>query len=80
MDSSVLDDFRTEILKNGYDINDFKLNNSDLTSWQSYQLSQINELATVKRKSTQKEKSYNAGNATSWVADFSKDLKLGFFN
>lgn len=79
MHSSELDDFKTEISRNGFIINDFKLNGVDLTNWQSHQIIEIQGSVTVKRISTQKQKSYSTGHGTSWVADFAKDLKSGFF-
>ena len=79
MDSSLFEDFKREITDNDYDVNDFQLNHTDLTNWNSG-LALDQGSATIRRKSTGKEKSYNASSGTRWVVDFSNDLKSGFFN
>lgn len=80
MHSSEFDDFKNELSRNGYNLNDFELNHTDLTNWQPNQIVTIQGSITIKRKSTKKEKSYNTGSGTHWVVDFSDDLKSGFFN
>lgn len=74
MHSSEFNDFQTEIRNNGYAINDFELNHTDLTKWNPDNIAQIKGSAIIKRKSTGKEKSYPTGHGTTWIGDFSRGI------
>ncbi|MDP8245885.1 MAG: hypothetical protein P9L94_17510 [Candidatus Hinthialibacter antarcticus] len=79
IDESEMEDFHNEIVRAGYQVNDFDLIPNDKTI---YSGDFYTPTGTVKiiRKSTEIDKVYPAGNATSWAADFAEDLKNKFYD
>ena len=80
MNKSELDDFKTALSKHGYSETDFELNEIDLTNWTPNTIVSIHGEITIKRKSTNKKRTYPSGNGTHWVVDFETELKQGIFN
>lgn len=81
MDQSERDDFDAALGRFGYPANDFKITVTDDTKYDpSGGVVPINEIVTVKRISTNKEKSYYSGQFSHWMVDFENDLRSGVFN
>lgn len=79
MNISELDDFKAEINKQGFDVDDFDLEEIDLTDWNGHQVVSKNGTVTVTRKSTQNKNTYNTGLGSHWIIDFLNDLNTGFY-
>lgn len=79
MDTSEFDDFKIVITKSGYTLDDFEFNKTDQTNY-NQNIYAKKGFITIKRKSTQKEKSYNTGHGKSQIPNFETDLNSGFFD
>lgn len=78
IDKSELEDFETECRAYGLDPNEFQLEEHDYVQTPPNSLIFTpNAKVTVTRNSIQR--TYNTGNATHWVYDFSMDLRQGIF-
>ncbi len=86
MSNTELEDFKKVLADNNYSEKDFELHETDLTgditpsTLESIHLVPIKGKITVKRISTNKERTYDTGWNTHWVADFAGELKQGFFD
>lgn len=79
IDNSELEDFETECRSYGFDPKEFTLTEHDITHTpESSVIFTINGKVTITRNG--KSRTYNTGNATHWVVDFSDDLRAGVFN
>jgi hypothetical protein len=76
---SELDEFHKEISEVGLSIEDFSYTETDLTDWGPFVEYLHGEIA-ITRKSTNKQRTYNSGTGGHWLADFTKDLRGGYYN
>ncbi len=79
VDKSEREDFENSILEQGHKVIDFELIEQE-DPIQGAGVKVISGHVTIRRKSTGTAKSYNAGHGSSWPAQFSSDLRLGFFD
>ena len=78
---SEIEDFETECRANGKDPKEFSLEESDITETPpDGPIFTFNGKLLITRIKNNKYKSYVTGNGTHWVADFSDDLRNGFYD
>ena len=73
-----VEDFHSSIEQLGFSEKDFELSQSSPPA-SGGGIQPIVGTVTVKRKSTGKSKTYQAGHGSSWPASFHDDLKKGVF-
>lgn len=78
VDDSEREDFEQAIRRKGLDPDDFELieTRDQPHGRETYA---ITGTVTIKRKSTDAEKSYQAGHRSAWPAEFENDLTSGVF-
>jgi hypothetical protein len=79
IDDSEKEDFESVILKKGLDIFDFEMTVEQNSMQRTAEVQKITGSVKIARKSTGKEKAYQAGHGTRWVVDFFDDLNDGVF-
>lgn len=79
MDDSEFEDFKNELERIGHKLDDFIVAGKEVTNWRANSIIPIQGTITVKRKSTNVERIYNAGNMSHWAIDCIKDLEHGLF-
>jgi hypothetical protein len=78
VDDSEREDFEQAILNRGFELDDFELiERRELTG--EKEIYAIAGTVTIKRKSSDIEKSYQAGHGSAWPAEFSNHLNTGVF-
>jgi hypothetical protein len=77
---SEIEDFKNGIKRLGHSIEDFHINGQSLTHWEANAIVPIQGMVSVKRKSTNIERSYNAGNLSHWVVDCLLEIKDCLFD
>lgn len=73
------EDYENFIKEFNHSLEDFDLKENNQTI-RSNSISIVQGTITIKNKRTGKEKTYKAGQFSSWPSDFHNDLKQGFFN
>lgn len=78
IDQSELDDFKQAIATSGLDADDFELIEHPHEN-RGAEIYAVTGEITIKRKSTGRQMSYNAGHGSTWPTDFGDDLSKGIF-
>lgn len=78
LNDSERQDFAAVVLQFGYSLSDFELTECEDKPL-TYPLYVITGTVTVRRRSTGVARTYRAGNATAWLADFEADLRGRIF-
>lgn len=73
-DKTEIEDFNKMIKKHGYQKNDFKIEEKNLTDFKKSNPAPILGEVTIYNKKTGKNKTYKSGTGSTWVVEAENDL------